>query len=82
MYANTTSIFVFGHGVGYTVEKAVEAATTHSDENGARKRKPFASGHKGAKETHMEVGSSGNTMTEALKGIRLFGEVLSDELLN
>ena len=53
MYANTTSIFVFGHGVGYTVEKAVEAATTHSDENGARKRKPFASGHKGAKETHM-----------------------------
>ena len=28
------------------------------------------------------VGSSGNTMTEALKGIRLFGEVLSDELLN
>ena len=53
MYANTTSIFVFGHGVGYTVEKAVEAATTHSDENGARKRKTFASGHKGAKETHM-----------------------------
>ena len=53
MYANTTSIFVFGHGVGYTVEKAVEAATTHSDENGARKRKSFASGHKGAKETHM-----------------------------
>ena len=36
MYANTTSIFVFGHGVGYTVEKAVEAATTHSDENGAQ----------------------------------------------
>ena len=31
----------------------MEAATTHSDENGARKRKPFASGHKGAKETHM-----------------------------
>ena len=30
----------------------------------------------------VEVGSSGNTMTEALKGIRLFGEVLSDELLN
>ena len=26
------------------------------------------------------VGSSGNTMTEALKGIRLFGEVLSAEL--
>ena len=55
MYANTTSIFVFGHGVGYTVEKAVEAATTHSDENGARKRKPFASGHKGAKEKHKWV---------------------------
>ena len=46
-------LFCFGHGVGYTVEKAVEAATTHSDENGARKRKTFASGHKGAKETHM-----------------------------
>ena len=28
----------------------------------------------------VEVGSSGNTMTEALKGIRLFGEVLSAEL--
>ena len=43
----------FGHGASCTVEKAVEAATTHSDENGARKRKTFASGHKGAKETHM-----------------------------
>ena len=30
----------------------------------------------------VEVGSSGNTMTEALRGIRLFGEVLSEELLN
>ena len=44
MYANTTSIFVFGHGVGYTVEKAVEAATTRRAAAGRGVRKSAACG--------------------------------------
>ena len=54
MYANTTSIFVFGHGVGYTVEKAVEAANPPIlTRMGRESERLSPSGHKGAKETHM-----------------------------